>query len=149
MKKFCFHFLFANKIKLYHLQSQLVISGIFRSSTFKDKHKKWHLDKAAKGEVLIPSWLGAPKKKLCSFVPARSPWKEHGVRCTKKQKIHRSSFLLEVKFLWFMLYGVSCSHTDNFGCFRNFISHQCVTMTISIWRIEVNDDLPTKGKSLK
>lgn len=48
-----------------------------------------------------------------------------------------------------MLYGVGCRHTDNFRYFRNFISHQCVTMKISIWRIEVNDDLRTKGKFLK
>ena len=65
------------------------------------------------------------------------------------EKAKNSSFVVPARSNIFMIYvtGVSCRLTDNFGCFRNFISHQCVTMAISIWRIEVNDDLRTKENS--
>lgn len=128
-----------------------MISGIFRSSTSKDKQKnsgilrengkRWSLD-----TILI----GRAQNETLQFCSGEISQKR--TRSTVHEKAKNASFVVPARskfFFWFMLCGVSCRHTDSFGCFRNFISHQCVTMTISIWRIEVNADLPTKGKSLK
>ena len=128
-----------------------MISGIFRSSTSKDKQKnsgilrengkRWSLDTILIGRAQNETL------QFCSVeISPKRTWS------TVHEKAKNASFVVPARsnfFFWFMLCGVSCRHTDSFGCFRNFISNQCVIMTISIWRIEVNDDLPTKGKSLK